>query len=154
MFAEVNNLPADDPLHAANAPAPQQQSALPAPAPTPSRSENALKLLPAKVLAAFKANGGTSSMMPDAAGGQTVALHAPVVKPAVQNLERGAVIVDSSKRVAVPSFDGNGLRTVVEQASAIGLRVEPVGSGLAREQVPAAGTMVPVGTQVVVRFTR
>jgi cell division protein FtsI (penicillin-binding protein 3) len=154
MFAEVNNLPADDPLHAANAPAPQQQSALPAPAPTPSRSENALKLLPAKVLAAFKANGGTSSTMPDAAGGQTAALHAPVVKPAVQNLERGAVIVDSSKRVAVPSFDGNGLRTVVEQASAIGLRVEPVGSGLAREQVPAAGTMVPVGTQVVVRFTR
>ena len=31
---------------------------------------------------------------------------------------------------------------------------EPVGSGLAREQVPAAGTMVPLGTEVVVRFTR
>ena len=36
----------------------------------------------------------------------------------------------------------------------LGLRVQPVGSGLAREQVPAAGTMVPAGTEVVVRFTR
>ncbi len=156
MFAEVNSLPSDDPLHAAAQPQQQQAVAAPPPPPaaTPSRSENALRLLPAKVLAAFKANGGTTSTMPDAAGSQNTTLRAPVVKPAVQTLEHGAVIVDSSKRVAVPSFDGNGLRTVVEQASSIGLRIEPVGSGLAREQVPVAGTMVPVGTQVVVRFTR
>ena len=156
MFAEVNNLPADDPLHAASSAAPKEVAAAPTPtpAPTPSRSESALKLLPAKVLAAFRANGGTTSTMPDATTGQTATLHAPVVKPAVQNLEHGAVVVDSTKRISVPSFEGNGLRTVIEQAASIGLRVEPVGSGLAREQVPVAGTMVPAGTQVVVRFTR
>jgi cell division protein FtsI (penicillin-binding protein 3) len=43
---------------------------------------------------------------------------------------------------------------VVERAGAAGLRVQPVGSGLAREQVPTAGTMVPAGTEVVVRFAR
>jgi cell division protein FtsI (penicillin-binding protein 3) len=155
IFAEVNNLPADDPLRQAASPAPSELAATPAPPPAPSgKSESALKLLPAKVLAAFKANGGTTSTMPDAASGQTATLHAPIVKPAVQTLERGAVVVDSTKRIAVPSFEGNGLRTVVEQASSLGLRVEPVGSGLAREQVPTAGTMVPAGTQVVVRFTR
>jgi cell division protein FtsI (penicillin-binding protein 3) len=56
--------------------------------------------------------------------------------------------------VTVPSFTGSALRKVVETAAALGLRVEPVGSGLAREQAPAAGTMVPVGTEVVVRFSR
>jgi cell division protein FtsI (penicillin-binding protein 3) len=54
----------------------------------------------------------------------------------------------------VPSFEGAGLRTVVERADSVGLRVQVVGSGLAREQVPAAGTMVPAGTEVVVRFAR
>ena len=42
----------------------------------------------------------------------------------------------------------------MERAGAAGLRVQPVGSGLAREQVPAAGTMVPAGTEVVVLFGR
>ena len=153
IFAEVNNLPADDPLRAASSAAPKEIAA-PVATPKPSRSESALKLLPAKVLAAFKANGGTTSTMPDAAGAQTATLRAPVVKPAVQTLERGAVVVDSTRRIAVPSFEGSGLRNVIERASSLGLRVQPVGSGLAREQIPIAGTMVPVGTQVVVRFTR
>jgi cell division protein FtsI (penicillin-binding protein 3) len=66
----------------------------------------------------------------------------------------GGVVVDAGRRVAVPSFDGAALRTVVEEAANLGLRVQPVGSGLAKEQVPAAGTMVPSGTEVVVRFAR
>jgi cell division protein FtsI (penicillin-binding protein 3) len=63
-------------------------------------------------------------------------------------------VVDAGARVAVPSFTGSPLRKVVETAATLGLRVEPVGSGLAREQAPAAGTMVPLGTEVVVRFSR
>jgi cell division protein FtsI (penicillin-binding protein 3) len=43
---------------------------------------------------------------------------------------------------------------VIQKAAVAGLRVQPVGSGLAREQFPAAGTMVSVGTEVVVRFSR
>jgi cell division protein FtsI (penicillin-binding protein 3) len=170
MFAEVNTLDKDDPLRAATAPgggsAPASAPAASAPAaPAPpvqvARAETSTEkavgifgLLPEKVLAAFRANGGTSSAMPDAGSGATGPLKAPVVAPAVQVLRPGAVVVDSTRRVAVPAFDGSGLRSVVEEAGALGLRVEPLGSGLAREQVPAAGTMVPLGTQVVVRFTR
>jgi cell division protein FtsI (penicillin-binding protein 3) len=38
------------------------------------------------------------------------------------------------------------------QASAAGLGVQVLGSGLARDQAPAAGTLVPAGTAIVVRF--
>ena len=62
--------------------------------------------------------------------------------------------VNAELRVLVPSFEGAALRSVVERADSVGLRVQAVGSGLAREQVPAAGTMVPAGTEVVVRFAR
>ena len=79
----------------------------------------------------------------------------PLPSPASTTTRRsdGAVVVDASKTVAVPALDG-GLRTVIQRASAAGLRVQPMGSGIAREQVPAAGTLVPVGTSIVVRFTR
>jgi cell division protein FtsI (penicillin-binding protein 3) len=109
--------------------------------------------LPAKVLSAFQANGGTSSTMPDS-GSASAQLPAPKIVPAVQVKDKGSVVVDAGLRVAVPSFEGVGLRSAVEKADAVGLRVQPVGSGLAREQVPAAGTMVPAGTEVVVRFSR
>jgi cell division protein FtsI (penicillin-binding protein 3) len=72
----------------------------------------------------------------------------------MQRRANGSVVVDAGARVAVPSFAGDALRGVVETAAGLGLRVEPVGSGIAREQAPAAGTMVPVGTEVVVRFAR
>jgi cell division protein FtsI (penicillin-binding protein 3) len=49
---------------------------------------------------------------------------------------------------------GEPVRHVIEQAGTSGLAVQVVGSGLAREQAPAPGTMVPAGTEVVVRFTR
>ena len=72
----------------------------------------------------------------------------------VQVRDKRAVVVNAGLRVPVPSFEGAALRTVVEGADAVGLRVQAVGSGLAREQAPAAGTMVPAGTEIVVRFTR
>jgi cell division protein FtsI (penicillin-binding protein 3) len=155
MFADVNNLPADDPLrtpaNAAAAAAVAEKAAAPV-APKAAGKTGILNLLPAKVLTAFHANGGTGSNVPDASGAS--ALPAPTIVPAVQVKEKGTVVVDARLRVAVPSFEGAGLRSVVEKADAVGLRVQPVGSGLAREQVPAAGTMVPAGTEVVVRFTR
>jgi cell division protein FtsI (penicillin-binding protein 3) len=165
LFAEINNLPADDPLHAAtgapHAPGTSATGAEPIatndpqrPPAQPSAPSRALALLPARVLAAFRANGGTSSAMPDAASGATAVLRAPAVAPQVQARGNGSVVVDAGRRVAVPAFTGDGLRQVVESAAGLGLRVQPVGSGLAREQVPAAGTMVPLGTEVVVRFTR
>ncbi len=164
LFTEVNSLPDDDPIRQAAIaqPAAAMHSDVVAPAKEArwsasalsGKRERVLSLLPEKILAAFKANGGTSSTMPDAAAGLNGPLKAPRVTPAVQTVKPGTVLVNSARRVAVPSFAGIGLRAVVEQAGALGLRVEPVGSGLARDQVPTAGTMVPVGTDVVVRFTR
>ena len=52
------------------------------------------------------------------------------------------------------SFMGTVCARWWSRRARLGLRVQPVGSGLAREQAPAAGTMVPLGTEIVVRFTR
>ncbi len=163
MFDDVNNLPADDPLRSqanvAGTPVPMSQeeekqvAAVPIPkaAAHNTTGQGMLNLLPAKVLAAFKASGGTTSTMPgDASSSARIA----PVKAETQTKEKGPVVVDARKQVAVPSFEGAGLRTVVERADAVGLRVQLLGSGLAREQAPAAGTIVPAGTEVVVRFTR
>jgi cell division protein FtsI (penicillin-binding protein 3) len=168
MFDDVNNLPADDPLRMTASQTGAASIAAntdPAETATPngdkvsgvaksSRKSGILDLLPAQVLAAFRANGGTTSAMPGAGASANVELNAPKIAPAVEADGNGSVTVDSRSRVAVPSFEGSPLRTVIEQADKLGLRVQPVGSGLARQQVPVAGTMVPEGTEIAVRFTR
>ncbi len=63
-------------------------------------------------------------------------------------------MVDAKRRVAVPSFTGDSVREAVERAGTAGLSVQLLGTGMAREQAPAAGTLVPLGTEIVVRFTR
>ena len=68
--------------------------------------------------------------------------------------DKGSVVVASAQRVAVPSFVGEPVRKVIEQAGSTGLGVQVLGSGIARGQAPAPGTMVPSGTEVVVRFGR
>jgi cell division protein FtsI (penicillin-binding protein 3) len=157
MFADVNNLPADDPLRAA---ATQTNDAAQSPAPvatnmaaSSSVKNSVMQLLPKKVADAFRANGGSNSTGADTSS-TTAALVAPKIAPEAEARSNGTVVVDSVKRVAVPSFEGAALRTVVEQAERVGLRVQPLGSGLARQQVPVAGTMVPEGTQIAVRFSR
>jgi cell division protein FtsI (penicillin-binding protein 3) len=163
MFEQVNSLPADDPLRQpANAAAMAEnaqadaamEAAAAAAAERNAQKEHGLSALPDRVLAAFHADGGTTSVMPGTNGAGTERVAPPVIRPAVEVRGNDAVVVDAGRRVAVPRFDGAALRTVVEDAGRVGLRVQPVGSGLAREQAPAAGTMVPVGTQVVVRFAR
>jgi cell division protein FtsI (penicillin-binding protein 3) len=161
MFDAINNLPADDPLRtaantAAGANGSHVAAAVSAPAPPPSipgatKTSHILSLLPAKVVAAFAADGGTGSTMPDTA---PASVRPPVVAPSVQQRANGSVVVDAGQRVAVPAFAGTALRKVVETASGLGLRVEPVGSGIARDQAPSAGTLVPLGTEIVVRFAR
>jgi cell division protein FtsI (penicillin-binding protein 3) len=156
MFDDVNSLPADDPLRAAAnggaAEGAANERPMASPAKVTNKSAGILSLLPAKVLTAFQANRGTSS---ENVGDEASTRLAPVpIAPAVEVKDKGSVVVDAGLRVPVPSFEGAGLRSVVERADSVGLRVQAVGSGLAREQVPAAGTMVPLGTEIVVRFSR
>ena len=63
-----------------------------------------------------------------------------------------AVTVSAKPEVTVPSFTGESVREVIEKACDAGLGVQVLGSGLATQQVPAAGTKVPEGTQIIVRF--
>jgi cell division protein FtsI (penicillin-binding protein 3) len=158
MYDEANSLPADDPLRQ-----PQNAAAMEENRTADDAFEKAQKqkpqpdglgALPDKVVAAFHKNGDTTSVIPDAVATENEHVTAPVIRPPVQTRDNGAVVVDAGKRVAVPDFHGNDLRTVVEKAGDLGLRVQTLGSGLAQDQAPAAGTMVPVGTEIVVRFTR
>jgi cell division protein FtsI (penicillin-binding protein 3) len=156
MFDDVNNLPADDPLRMpANAAAAvvsgNDTSVAVAEQKPVEKKKTVLDMLPTKVVDAFRASEGAGSATSngdDAAAPLVASKAAPVVK------DKGAVVVNAGSRVSVPSFEGAALRSVVERADSVGLRVQAVGSGLAHEQVPAAGTMVPTGTEVVVRFTR
>jgi cell division protein FtsI (penicillin-binding protein 3) len=133
LFAEVNNLPADDPLRN----------------PSPQSAPADASVAQAAAAAQSSGSANPASAAPVRATPPGAPAH-PVNGPsAASSSVRVAV-----QRVAVPSFAGKSLREVVEQASNVGLGVQIVGSGIARDQAPAAGTMVPAGTEVVVRFAQ
>jgi cell division protein FtsI (penicillin-binding protein 3) len=150
LFAEVNNLPADDPLRTGDG---QQVAAVssdgeshgvstapvaPPPAPTEVASNTDIAGL-------RDVTQPVSPPAPDADSQQTL----PAAKP-----ESGTLITDAKHRVSVPSFAGASVRQVVERAGTAGLAVQLLGNGLARDQAPAAGTLVPMGTAIIVRFAR
>jgi cell division protein FtsI (penicillin-binding protein 3) len=56
--------------------------------------------------------------------------------------------------IEVPSFLGKTVRAAIEAAQDAGLDLDAVGSGIAREQLPAAGAKVAAGSRVTVRFGR
>ncbi len=152
LFAEVNNLPADDPLRQPVARSTANESgATESSSPPPMAGPR----LTNAVLARPTESSFEQAKVP--AMNQTGQTQPPEpidlidLKPATP-AGTGAVVVDSSNRVAVPSFLGQPLRHVVEEAGTTGLTVSAVGDGLAREQAPAPGTLVPAGTAVVVRF--
>jgi len=67
----------------------------------------------------------------------------------------GTVVLDVEQGgIAVPSFIGKTVRGAIEAAQEGGLELDVVGSGIAREQSPAAGSHVGAGTRVLVRFER
>jgi cell division protein FtsI (penicillin-binding protein 3) len=67
----------------------------------------------------------------------------------------GTVVLDVEQGgIEVPSFVGKTVRGAVESAQDIGLELDAVGSGVARQQSPAAGTHVAAGARVTVRFGR
>ncbi len=151
IYDEVNSLPADDPLRQSQAEAGGGSEETLA-AEKPARSASGSAVLPEPVVEAFQKNGDTALPLRDADSDAQV--KTPVIPPPVQMKGNGEVVIDADKRVAVPDFHGDNLRAVVEKAEGIGLRLRMLGSGLAQDQAPAAGTMVPQGTQIVVRFAR
>ena len=67
----------------------------------------------------------------------------------------GMIVMDVEQGgIEVPSFLGKSVRAVVELAEQSGLDVDAIGSGRALEQTPAAGSHVPAGSTVTVKFGR
>jgi cell division protein FtsI (penicillin-binding protein 3) len=67
----------------------------------------------------------------------------------------GTVVIEVEQGgIEVPSFIGKSVRGAIEAAQDSGLELNPVGSGIAREQSPAPGAHVTAGSRVVVKFGR
>jgi cell division protein FtsI (penicillin-binding protein 3) len=73
---------------------------------------------------------------------------------AQQTAADGAVPAAEGNGPKVPNFRGKTMRAVVEQASAMGLPVLLDGSGIARAQIPAPGSVLSAGERVRVEFAR
>ncbi|HWZ12591.1 MAG TPA: penicillin-binding protein [Acidobacteriaceae bacterium] len=137
LYASVNDLPLDDPLR--TPPQVVQPN---------SAGQTAIDAPPAPAAAASHAESATAAVtnqeVPPPGQLVTASLPGP----------SGSVVVNAGRRVMVPDFLGKPVRGVIEAASASDLDVQVLGSGVARQQAPAAGTAVPAGTEVIVRFSR
>ena len=117
------------------------------PAPATANSEN--KVVPAAmresepVAIAPAQLDHPKSNNPDTASAQS---NLPSTGTVVLDVEQGGI--------EVPLFVGKTVRGAVEVAQDAGLELEAVGSGLARQQSPPAGTHVAAGAHVVVQFGR
>ncbi|MEO6966761.1 MAG: penicillin-binding protein [Acidobacteriaceae bacterium] len=156
LFDEVNHLPADDPLHepaknsrAGNADADEalayQQiiSGSGAKEDAPPTDANA-----SQATSGDNANAQDSSPIPSSQSG-----HAG--QRAVSAVDRAAVPsakADAGAAVTMPGFVGKPMRDVVATAANLGLNLRVYGNGVAAAQAPEAGTRVPAGTTIVVRF--
>jgi cell division protein FtsI (penicillin-binding protein 3) len=133
LFAEVNHLPADDPLR------------------NPSSASSTDS-------AGLRAKGSELSepeVSESEHRAQITGLNEPAAADEGESSTRGksGSVAIPNQRVVVPSFVGKSLRDVVIQASGAGLGLQVVGSGTAREQAPAAGTLVSAGSEIVVLFS-
>jgi cell division protein FtsI (penicillin-binding protein 3) len=118
-----------------------------APSPKTARSEGEV------VQAAVRQSEPTST--PASQSGQAPE-KTPDTAPAQPNLPMsGTVVLDVEQGgIEVPSFIGKTVRGAVEAAQDVGLQLEAIGSGVARQQSPAAGTHVTAGARVTVQFGR
>ena len=70
------------------------------------------------------------------------------------SLDRRPFLASNAVGPKVPDFRGMTLRAVLEESAATGVKIEVQGNGLARNQEPAAGSVLAPGVRVRVQFTR
>jgi cell division protein FtsI (penicillin-binding protein 3) len=95
--------------------------------------------------------------MAAAAGTQGISSEGPPSEssPAQKLPASGTVVLDVEEGgIEVPSFLGKNLRVALEAAQDVGLDLDAIGSGTAREQSPLPGSHVAVGSRITVRFGR
>lgn len=140
---------ASDSMHVETAKVP----ALPKPAENASTSRSMgarpSALNTAIVPAALRESVRVTDEKPSTAGAVAAALQAPAPP------STGTVVLDVEQGgIVVPSFTGKSVRSAIELAQTSGLDLEVVGSGVAQNQMPAAGVHVQSGARVTVRFAR
>jgi cell division protein FtsI (penicillin-binding protein 3) len=82
---------------------------------------------------------------------------AALPKPAVKGDADPApptVAFSGQDGIAVPNLVGRSVRAVMEECARVGLAPSLIDSGVALEQFPGAGSVVPAGSRVTVRFGR
>jgi cell division protein FtsI/penicillin-binding protein 2 len=79
---------------------------------------------------------------------------ATVAKQPAESSSAPTVAFGDEEAVVVPDFSGQGLRSVMEACTSLGLVPAPIGNGVAVEQVPDPGVRVQRGSRVTVRFGR
>jgi len=77
---------------------------------------------------------------------------ADAVARATRSSASAPTIAFGDQSIVVPSLEGESVRGVTEECSKLGLSPTLIGSGVAVEQFPEAGTEVLRGSQVTVRF--
>ena len=145
LFAQVNDLPADDPLRN-----PVQPSADTSAATTPSAIADE-RATPHASLESLVAESTTQSRNPVAATPPLTNVPTPQEQTAQP---MNPVATHGAAKVTVPNFSGQSMRQAVQTATQLGLGVQVLGSGVDRAQAPAAGTQVAPGTEIVLRFAR
>jgi cell division protein FtsI/penicillin-binding protein 2 len=125
---------------------------------------------PATTLANAKPASGESPVIPAALRLRETATTSPIEanpSPPAPNFQEaapvasdrlpssGTVVLDVEQGgIVVPSFAGKSVRGAIELAEDNSLDLDAVGSGLAREQSPAAGSHVTAGSRITVKFSR
>jgi cell division protein FtsI (penicillin-binding protein 3) len=80
--------------------------------------------------------------------------NAKILPAAISVPAKGTVVLDVVGGVEVPDFRGKPLRTALEEAESAGIELEVSGSGVGVEQSPVAGSRIPPGGHVAVKFGR
>jgi cell division protein FtsI (penicillin-binding protein 3) len=138
LYDAANDLPSDDPEN-------------------PAANRVAAATATAATVTAATAASASPSSPPTSAKAGGALTQSSSAAPQIENSAQPAtktIQLPDENQLRVPSLVGLPVRGVIEQAGAAGLEVEISGNGIAREQAPAAGTMVARGTKIVVRCTR